>query len=37
MWNNYAADGYRRLIYTNTVSVLEADKLSQTLGGLLHV
>lgn len=32
MWNNYAADGYRRLIYTNTVSVLEADKLAWALG-----
>ena len=29
IWNNYAADGYRRLIYTNTVSVLEADKLAR--------
>ena len=32
MWNNYAADGYRRLIYTNTVSVLEVDKLARALG-----
>lgn len=32
IWNNYAADGYRRLIYTNTVSVLEADKLARALG-----
>ncbi|MGN0097003.1 MAG: hypothetical protein ACI38U_13170 [Corynebacterium sp.] len=32
MWNNYAADGYRRLVYTNTISVLEADKLAQALG-----
>lgn len=32
VWNNYAADGYRRLIYTNTVSVLEADKLARALG-----
>lgn len=32
IWNNYAADGYRRLIYTNTVSVLEAGKLARALG-----
>lgn len=32
IWNNYTADGYRRLIYTNTVSVLEADKLVRALG-----
>lgn len=32
IWNNYATDGYRRLIYTNTVSVLEADKLARALG-----
>lgn len=32
MWSNYRAIGYRRLIYTNTVSVLEMDKLSEALG-----
>ncbi|MEJ6549817.1 adenylyl-sulfate kinase [Corynebacterium sp. USCH3] len=33
VWANYTADGYHRLIYTNTVSVLEADKLSAAVGG----
>ncbi|GAA3106781.1 hypothetical protein [Nonomuraea salmonea] len=29
VWANYAALGYRRLIYTNTVSVLEADLITR--------
>lgn len=33
MWRNYRAAGYRRLIYTNTVSVLESEKLVGALGG----
>ncbi|GAA2580841.1 hypothetical protein GCM10010435_67770 [Winogradskya consettensis] len=33
IWHNYAALGYRRLVYTNTVSVLEADMISRAVGG----
>lgn len=33
IWANYTAHGYCKLIYTNTVSVLEADKLSEAMGG----
>ncbi|AHW65377.1 hypothetical protein CGLY_14705 [Corynebacterium glyciniphilum AJ 3170] len=33
IWANYTANGYHRLIYTNTVSVLETDKLAQAIGG----
>ncbi|MFI1869800.1 hypothetical protein [Streptomyces jumonjinensis] len=33
VWANYAALGHRRLIYTNTVSVLEADMFRRALGG----
>lgn len=32
MWANYRRLGYRRLIYTNTVSVLETSKLSAAMG-----
>lgn len=32
MWSNYRAIGYHRLIYTNTVCVLEMDMLSGALG-----
>lgn len=32
MWANYRRLGYRRLIYTNTVSVLETGKLSAAMG-----
>ncbi|MFT3942839.1 MAG: hypothetical protein QM705_03300 [Ancrocorticia sp.] len=32
MWANYRTLGYRRLIYTNTVSVLESDGLAQAMG-----
>ena len=33
MWRNYREVGYRRLIYTNTVSVLQLEPLSAALGG----
>ena len=33
IWRNYAALGYRRLIYTNTVSVLEPDMIARAMGG----
>ena len=32
MWANYRALGYRRMIYTNTVSVLETASLSAAMG-----
>ena len=32
MWQNYRALGYRRVIYTNTVSVLETKGLSAAMG-----
>ncbi|AZI59209.1 adenylyl-sulfate kinase [Nakamurella antarctica] len=32
MWRNYRAAGYSRLIFTNTVSVLEMPSLSAALG-----
>lgn len=32
MWTNYRANGYSRLIYTNTVSILQAPTLSGALG-----
>ncbi|MCP2245898.1 hypothetical protein LX86_004644 [Lentzea aerocolonigenes] len=33
LWGNYAGLGYRRLIYTNTVSVLEPDLIARAMGG----
>ncbi|MET9222546.1 hypothetical protein ABZX65_27835 [Streptomyces sp. NPDC003300] len=33
VWANFAALGHRRLIYTNTVSVLEHDMFVRALGG----
>lgn len=36
MWTNYRALGYRRVIYTNTVSVLQMPSLAQALGGDVH-
>ncbi len=33
LWANYAARGYERLIYTNTVSVLEVDMIECAVGG----
>lgn len=32
MWANYRALGYRRLIYTNTVSVLQTETLAAAMG-----
>lgn len=32
VWGNYRAAGHRRLVYTNTVSVLEARHLSAAMG-----
>ena len=32
MWTNYRALGYRRVIYTNTVSVLETTSLGAAMG-----
>ncbi|MEH3088651.1 MAG: adenylyl-sulfate kinase [Microbacterium arborescens] len=33
MWANYRSLGYSRLVYTNTVSVMEVTPLSAALGG----
>lgn len=33
MWRNYRQAGYRRLIYTNTVSILESERLASVMGG----
>ncbi|WP_122619792.1 hypothetical protein [Streptomyces sp. Tu 4128] len=33
VWANYAALGQRRLIYTNTVSILEAPMIVRAMGG----
>ena len=33
LWRNFAALGYRRLIYTNTVSILESDLIVRAMGG----
>lgn len=32
MWRNYRDLGYRRMVYTNTVSVLMVDKLTAAMG-----
>jgi len=32
MWRNYRSLGYRRLVYTNTVSVLETESLAAAMG-----
>jgi hypothetical protein len=32
MWRNYRELGYRRMVYTNTVSVLLVDKLTAAMG-----
>lgn len=37
LWRNYAALGYRRLIYTNTVSILEPDLIARAMGGTIRV
>ncbi|WP_228484482.1 hypothetical protein [Microbacterium cremeum] len=33
MWTNYRAIGYSRLIFTNTVSVLQVAELAAAIGG----
>ncbi|MEV6423618.1 hypothetical protein [Streptomyces sp. NPDC051662] len=33
LWRNYSTLGCRRLIYTNTVSVLEPDLIARAIGG----
>ncbi|MFF6786989.1 hypothetical protein [Streptomyces sp. NPDC012510] len=33
VWSNYAALGQHRLIYSNTVSILEAAMISRAMGG----
>jgi hypothetical protein len=33
VWATYAAAGYRRLVYVNTVSVLERELVTRALGG----
>ncbi|MFT2020463.1 hypothetical protein ACMA1D_32255 [Streptomyces sp. 796.1] len=37
VWANYAALGQRRLIYTNTVSVLEGPMFRRVLGADVHI
>ncbi len=37
MWTTYAAAGYHRLIYVNTVSVLEAEMITRSMGGSVAV
>ena len=37
MWRNYTALGCRRLIYTNTVSILEPDLITRALGGAARI
>lgn len=37
LWSNYAALGYRKLIYTNTVSVLEPDLITRAMGGAVRI
>ncbi|WP_329446091.1 hypothetical protein [Streptomyces canus] len=33
VWSNYAALGQHRLVYSNTVSILEAPMISRAMGG----
>ncbi|MCY1696317.1 ATPase [Curtobacterium sp. SL109] len=37
IWANYRELGHHRLVYTNTVSVLEADRLAAAMGDDPHV
>jgi len=37
MWRNYTALGCRRMIYTNTVSVIEPDLIVRAMGGTPRV
>src|SRR5699024_5609843 len=32
IWANYRAEGYQKLVYTNAVSVLEAERLAAAMG-----
>jgi broad-specificity NMP kinase len=36
VWANYCDAGYQRLIYTNTVSILEAEALTAAMGGTVE-
>jgi hypothetical protein len=36
VWRNYRRAGYRRLIFTNTVSVAQVTGLSRALGGVVR-
>ena len=36
IWANYLEAGYRRIIYTNTVSVLETESLIAAMGGAVE-
>lgn len=37
LWGNYTAVGYHRLIYVNTVSVLEHEMITRALGGAVAI
>ncbi|PRY15807.1 hypothetical protein CLV37_10416 [Kineococcus rhizosphaerae] len=37
LWANYAASGHHRLVYVNTVSVLEPDLIVRAVGGRAEV
>lgn len=37
LWGTYAAAGYRRVVYVNTVSVLEGAMITRALGGAERV
>jgi len=37
LWGGYAAAGYRRVVYVNTVSVLERELVTRALGGRARV
>ncbi len=37
LWSNYATLGYHKLIYTNTVSVLEPDLVTRAMGGAVRI
>lgn len=37
VWANYREAGYERLVFTNTVSVLEAEALASAMGGEVDV
>jgi hypothetical protein len=37
LWRNYTALGCKRLIYTNTVSILESDLITRAMGGAARI